>query len=176
MHDVDRNGRTHGNQRVLHARIPAVEAEEHDACRHGPDAGVEVGARHLAAVHRPERQLADGVLQRNDQHSHRGGNHQGAGQHVGAFAEIACAEGLRRKAARTHPHEGAVPVDEVENRHPDGQRTDVGGRVTRRMAGDGRTDDAHQGHRDVRDDVGQRQAQDFAVHRHGQSTINRNTK
>lgn len=49
-----------------------------------------------------------------------------ADQHVGAFAEVAGAERLCREPAGAHADERAVPVDEVEDRHADGQRADRG--------------------------------------------------
>ena len=61
---------------------------------------------------------------------------------------------------------GTVPVDEIEDRGADRQRADRGRRIGAEVACDGRRDDAHEGHRDVRDDVGHRQAEDFAVHLH----------
>lgn len=166
MDDVDRDCRAHGDHGVLHAREPAVEAEEQDARRHGPDARVEVFAGHLRAVEGPQRRLAHGILQGDHHHTHHHGHGQRAHQHVRAFAVVARAEGLRREAARAHAHERAVPVDEVEDRDPDGQRADCRGGVGAPVSGNGRRDDAHQGHGDVRDDVRQRQAQYFTVHAH----------
>ena len=164
--DVHGDGRAHGEHGVLHSRVPAVEAEEQDARRHGPDTRIEVVAGHLAAVHGPERQLAHGVLERDHQQSHRARRGQRAGQHVGALAETARTERLRREAARAHPHERTVPVDEVEDRNPDGQRADGRRRVVAPVSRDGCRDDAHERHGDVRDDVRQRDAQYFAVHVH----------
>ncbi len=164
--DVDRNGRRHRNHGVLHAREPAVEAEEQNTRRHGPDAGVEVGARHRIAVHGPQRRLAQRILQHDHRRAHHRGDDQRPDQHAGALAEIARPVGLRRQAARSHADERTVPVDEVEDRYADGQRSDRGGRIGAPMAGDGRRDDAHQRHGDIRDDVGKRDAQYFAIHVH----------
>ena len=166
VEDIHGDGRAHREQGVLHARIPAVESEEHDSRRYGPDAGVEVFAGHFAAVHGPERHLADGVLQQHHEQSHGAGSCQGARQHVGALAEVPGTEGLGREAARAHAHERAVPVDEVEDRNSDGQRTDCCRRVVAPVPGDGRRDDTHERHGDVRDDIRERDAQYFAVHVH----------
>ena len=164
--DIHRDGRAHGEEGVLHARVPAVEAEEQDAGRHGPDACVEVFAGHLAAVHRPQRQLAHGILQQHHQDAHDSGHGEGAPQHVGAFAEVSGAERLGRQSACAHADERAVPVDEVEDRDADGQRADRGCRIAAPVSGDGGRDDAHQRHGDVRDDVRKRDAQYFPVHVH----------
>ena len=166
VHDVDRDGRQHGEYGVLHPREPAVEPEEHDARRHGPDAGVEVVAGHFAAVHGPEGQFSHGVLEQDHQHTHHRRHRQRAGQHVGALAEVARAERLGRQPAGSHAHERAVPVNEVEDRDADGQRADRGGGVGSPVSGDGGRYDAHERHGDVRDDIGERNAQYFAVHVH----------
>ena len=166
VHDVDRDGRQHREDGVLHPREPAVEAEEDDARRYGPDAGVEIVAGHLAAVHGPQRQFAQRVLQQDHQHAHHGRHRQRPDQHVGAFAEVAGSERLGREAAGAHADERTVPVDEVEDRHADGQRADRGGGIGAPVPCDGRRDDAHEGYGDVRDDIGERDAQYFAVHGH----------
>ena len=167
MDHVDRDGREHRYQRVLHSRKPAVEAEQQNPRRHGPDAGVEVLARHVVAVESPQGQLAQRVLQQQHQQAHSSGHEQRPDQHVGAFAEVARAERLRRQSAGPHAHERAVPVDEVEDRHADGQRADRCGRIRTPVPGDRRRDDAHERHGDVRDDIGERNAQYFTVHVHG---------
>ena len=71
------------------------------------------------------------------------------------------AVGLRRQSARAHAQEGAVPVDEVEDRNADGQRSDrARGVAAAQIAGDHRAGDAH-------DDVRKREPQDFPIHKRG---------
>ena len=168
MDDVLQNGDPHGDAGVLHPDEPAVEAEEHDARRYGPDAGVEVFGDQFVAVHGPDRRLAERVLQQQDQCAQYGRDEQRARQRGGAFAVVLRAVGLRRQSARAHAQEGAVPVDEVEDRNADGQRSDrARGVAAAQIAGDHRAGDAHDGDGDVGNDVRKREPQDFPIHKRG---------
>ena len=149
MHHVDRNSREHRYHGILHTREPAVEPEQEDASRYGPDAGVEIRARHFVAIESPQGQLAQRVLQGEHQQSHARRHDHRPYEHVGAFAEIPGAERLCRESAGSHAHERAVPVDEVENRHPDGQCADRRRRIRTPVPGDGRRHDSHQRYGDV---------------------------
>ena len=168
MDDVLQNGDPHGDAGVLHPDEPAVEAEEHDARRYGPDAGVEVFGDQFVAVHGPDRRLAERVLQQQDQCAQYGRDEQRARQRSGAFAVVLRAVGLRRQSARAHAQEGAVPVDEVEDRNADGQRSDrARGVAAAQIAGDHRAGDAHDGDGNVGNDVRKREPQDFPIHKRG---------
>ena len=70
----------------------------------------------------------------------------------GALAETARTERLRREAARAHPHERTVPVDEVEDGYADGECPDRRCGIVQ-VSRDGGTHDTHKGDRDVGDDV-----------------------
>ena len=67
---------------------------------------------------------------------------------------VAGTVGLRRDATRAHADEGAVPIDEVKNRHTHSQRSDRCDRVAQ-VSRYHRADDTHDGYGDVGDDVGQ---------------------
>ena len=127
---------------------------------------VEIFARHFVAVQSPQGQLAQRVLQGEHQQSHARRHDHRPYEHVGAFAEIPGAERLCRESAGSHAHERAVPVDEVEDRHPDGQCADRRRRIRAPVPGDGRRHDSHQRYGDVRNDIRERDAQYFAVHVH----------
>lgn len=152
--DVLQHGDPHRDAGVLHADEPAVEPEEQDAGRYGPDAGVEVFGHQVVAVHGPDGRLAERILQQQDQCAQRGCDQQRAGQRGGAFAAVARSVGLCRQTAGAHAQEGAVPVDEIEDRDADGQRSDgARGVAAAQIAGDHRAGNAHDGDGDVRYDV-----------------------
>ncbi len=150
---------THRDHGILHARVPAVEPEKHDAGGHGPDAGVEIVACTISLpfmAHRASRPRGF-WKQNNQQAEHRRTPRMRPDEHVGAFAEVSRAERLGRESAGSHAHERAVPVDEVEDGYADGECADrrcgvCSPGVRRRRS----THDTHKGDGDVGDDVRER--------------------
>lgn len=155
---IDRNGREHRNHGILHPRKPTVKAEEQDACRHSPNAGVEVFAGHLVAVHCPEGRLAERNLQYDKQQTQSEGDDERSRQHIGTFGVVLRAVGLGRQTTRAHADERAVPVDKVKDRCADGQRTNRGRRIDPPVARNSRRSNTHHRYGNVRDDVGHSQA------------------
>ena len=138
----------HREHRILHADEPALEDEERQCGRRRPDPNEEIVPGHplhfRRAVHQQEHPLGEEPLdgqyeQRDDQ---RGGDALGKSADRGFH--IAPAVGLGGDAARPHA-----------------QEADQGG--VAQMAGDGRVDDAHQGHRDVGQDARHGEPDNFPV-------------
>jgi hypothetical protein len=152
VYDIHRDGDTHRDHGILHACVPAVESEKHDTGGYRPDAGVEIVVYDFVAVHGPQCQSAQRVLEANNQQAENRCDQNAPDKHVGAFVEVSCTESLRRESAGTHAYEAAVPVDEVEDGYADGECPDRRCGVIQ-VSRDGGTHDAHKGDRDVGDDV-----------------------
>ena len=167
VHHIGDDGYDHRCAGVLHADEPAVDGEEGDGGRGGPDAGEEVlrgeCLRPFAALHQPQRESPQGIAQHDEQQGQYHGYGHRADQDAGALPQVAGAVGLCRDAARPHAQEAAGPVDHVEDRRPDTDGAYRGGTVVQ-SACDGRIDHSQQRNGDVGDDVRYGEPQDLPVH------------
>lgn len=92
---------------------------------------------------------------------------------MGTLLPILGPESLGRQSAGSHAYEAAIPVDEIEDRDPDGQGPDRGRRVLAvPMTGNGGRCNTHERNGDVGDDVGHRNPQNFPIHGHKNSRLN----
>ena len=159
----------HGAHGILQADEPALESEEGKRSGCGPDADVEVPRGQFpnlrGTVHHQESQLYHHPLQRNERQP-------GQERHAKRPPEnprylSVCTRGilctraaisLGREAARSHPQETEVPVQEVKEHGAYGDAADERRRrAARQMPRHGHVHHPHQGHGDVGQDAGNRQ-------------------
>ena len=162
---IDPQVGNHRKHRILHADEPSLEDKQRQGGGRRPNPDEKVIAGNLfhfrRGVHQQEHQLRESPL--DGQHDHR--DHQGSGNALRESADrglhVAPSVGLGRYAARSHPQEAHVPIEQVEEHRADGNAADQHG--VAQVAGDGRIDDADQRHRDVGQDARHGKTDHFTV-------------